>query len=232
MPSSPYPIKFPIILGHLTVSGNIWRQVTVGCCPSEGVSARHGSRRQVRSELRVCLSVSLLRQSATTADSSSPRYKSSVSAALKSHVVRSSTLTDIGRPDSSKLNPAATRWAIFMFSKVQREDCVLVLRKRDRFSMKSETVPRDLVRFALDVGFTDIHMEFHVDVVPSTVHSWEVFLGSSPHPWAPPLGRILAERFSTEERELFEAIFRPRIEPRQFATADRIAYLTARKPPS
>ncbi|SAL52500.1 Ubiquinone/menaquinone biosynthesis C-methyltransferase UbiE [Caballeronia udeis] len=89
---------------------------------------------------------------------------------------------------------------------------------------------RDLVRFALDVGFTDIHMEFHVDVFPSTVHSWEVFLGSSPHPWAPPLGRILAERFSTEERELFEAIFRPRVEARQFVTADRIAYLTARKP--
>lgn len=91
---------------------------------------------------------------------------------------------------------------------------------------------RDLARFALDVGFIDIHMEFHVDVVPSTVHSWEVFLGSSPHPWALPLGRILAERFSTEERELFEAIFRPRVEARQFVTADRIAYLTARKPPS
>jgi arsenite methyltransferase len=91
---------------------------------------------------------------------------------------------------------------------------------------------RDLVRFALDVGFTDIHMEFHVNVLPSTVHSWEVFLGSSPHPWAPSLSRILAERFSTEDRKLFEAIFRPRVEARQFVTADRIAYLTARKPPS
>jgi len=75
-------------------------------------------------------------------------------------------------------------------------------------------------------------MEFHVNVLPSTVHSWEVFLDSSPHPWAPSLRRILAERFSTEERELFETIFRPRVEARQFVTADRVAYLTARKPPS
>jgi arsenite methyltransferase len=58
------------------------------------------------------------------------------------------------------------------------------------------------------------------------------FLVRSPHPWAPPLSRILAERFSTEERELFETIFRPRVEARQFVTADRIAYLTALKPPS
>jgi arsenite methyltransferase len=89
---------------------------------------------------------------------------------------------------------------------------------------------RDLVRFALDVGFTDIHMEFHVNVLPSTVRSWEVFLGSSPHPWAPSLSRILAQRFCTEERALFETIFRPRVEAGQFVTADRIAYLTARKP--
>ena len=89
---------------------------------------------------------------------------------------------------------------------------------------------RDLVRFALDVGFTDIHMEFHVNVLPSAVDNWAVFLSSSPHPWAPSLERILAERFSTEERDLFETIFRPRVEARQLVTADRIAYLTARKP--
>lgn len=39
---------------------------------------------------------------------------------------------------------------------------------------------RDLVRLALNAGFVDIHMEFHVDIYPSAVHSWEVFLDSSP----------------------------------------------------
>jgi len=66
MPSSPYPIKFPIILGHLTVFGNIWLWGTVECCTSEGVSARYGGRKRVRSELPVYLSVSLLQQSAIT----------------------------------------------------------------------------------------------------------------------------------------------------------------------
>lgn len=91
---------------------------------------------------------------------------------------------------------------------------------------------RDLVRLALDAGFIDVHMEFHVDIYPSAVHSWEVFLDSSPHPWAPPLRSILGERFSSEERALFETIFRPRVEARQFVTADRVAYLTAKKPPA
>jgi DNA-binding transcriptional LysR family regulator len=66
MPSSPYPIKFPIILRHLTVFENIWLWGTVECCTSEGVSARYGGRKRVRSELPVYLSVSLLQQSAIT----------------------------------------------------------------------------------------------------------------------------------------------------------------------
>jgi arsenite methyltransferase len=89
---------------------------------------------------------------------------------------------------------------------------------------------RDLVRFALDAGFVEIHLEFHIDVRPAMVPSWDVFLGYSPHPWAPPLSVILAEQFTAEERQWFEHIFRPRVEARQFATADRIAYVTAQKP--
>ncbi|MDI7066265.1 methyltransferase domain-containing protein, partial [Klebsiella pneumoniae] len=45
---------------------------------------------------------------------------------------------------------------------------------------------RDLVRYALDTGFTDIHMEFHIDVASSHVTSWDVLLKASPFPWAPP----------------------------------------------
>ncbi|NPT61779.1 class I SAM-dependent methyltransferase [Paraburkholderia elongata] len=89
---------------------------------------------------------------------------------------------------------------------------------------------RDLVRFALDAGFTDVHMEFHIDVRPA-ITSWDVLLGSSPHPWAPRLGDILANQFTADERLFFEQIFRPQVEGGRLATADRTAYLTAGKPP-
>ncbi|MFM0732671.1 class I SAM-dependent methyltransferase [Paraburkholderia sediminicola] len=89
---------------------------------------------------------------------------------------------------------------------------------------------RDLVRFALDAGFTEVHMEFHIDVGPSGVASWEILLGTSPHPLAPTLGTILSEQFTAEERLFFEQVFRPQVEGRRLATADRTAYLTATKP--
>ncbi|WP_166618233.1 class I SAM-dependent methyltransferase [Paraburkholderia madseniana] len=88
---------------------------------------------------------------------------------------------------------------------------------------------RDLVRFALDAGFADIHMEFHIDVRPAAVTSWDVLLGSSPHPWAPRLGDILATQFTVDERLFFEQILRPQVEGRRLVTAERTAYLTALK---
>jgi arsenite methyltransferase len=62
---------------------------------------------------------------------------------------------------------------------------------------------RDLVRLAQESGFSEIHVEFHVDVSPHVVTSWEVFIVSSPHPWVPPLSAIFAERFTSEERHIF-----------------------------
>lgn len=89
---------------------------------------------------------------------------------------------------------------------------------------------RDLIRVAQGAGFDELHLELHIDVIPSPIPNWEAFLKSSPHPLAPPLSIILAEQFSVEERQLFENVMRPLIEdPRSLAT-DRAAYLTARKP--
>jgi arsenite methyltransferase len=88
---------------------------------------------------------------------------------------------------------------------------------------------RDLVRFAEESGFIDIHMEFHIDITPHIARSWEVFIASSPHPWAPPLSVIFAEQFTPEERRLFEQTFRPLIGGRSTTAVSRIAYLTARK---
>ncbi len=88
---------------------------------------------------------------------------------------------------------------------------------------------RDLLNFARNAGFADIHLQLHIDVTPSLITSWEVFLDTSPHPWAPSLNRILAEQFTPDEREYFEKILRPTVESGKSITADRVAYLQATK---
>jgi len=89
---------------------------------------------------------------------------------------------------------------------------------------------RDMVRFAQAAGFTEVHLELHIDTLPSIVRSWEVFINSSPHPLAPPLSVIMSEQFTAEERRLFERTLRPAIEDPKAVTTDRMLYLTAKKP--
>lgn len=90
---------------------------------------------------------------------------------------------------------------------------------------------RDLLAFVGDAGFVDVHVELHIDVTPALVTSWPVYLQTSPHPWAPSLGSILAERFTADERRFFEELVRPTVESGRNVDVERIAYVTARKPP-
>jgi arsenite methyltransferase len=89
---------------------------------------------------------------------------------------------------------------------------------------------RDLLNFARSSGFAEIHLQLHIDVAPSLITSWEIFLDSSPHPWAPPLRAVLAQQFSAEERDFFEKMVRPTVESGKNLTTDRIAYMSASKP--
>jgi ubiquinone/menaquinone biosynthesis C-methylase UbiE len=88
---------------------------------------------------------------------------------------------------------------------------------------------RDLLSFVQAAGFSDVHLQLHIDVTPSRITSWEVFLRTSPHPWAPPLGRIMAERFTPDERQFFEQILRPVVEGGKSTTTDRTVYVQAQK---
>jgi arsenite methyltransferase len=89
---------------------------------------------------------------------------------------------------------------------------------------------RDLLNMARAAGFAEIHLQLHIDLVPSIVTSWDVFLGSSPHPWAPSLNQILGERFTEDERQFFEQMVRPSVESGKNVTTDRAMYLQAQKP--
>jgi arsenite methyltransferase len=84
---------------------------------------------------------------------------------------------------------------------------------------------RDLLNMVGGAGFTEIHLQLHIDVVPSVITSWDVFVGMSPHPWAPTLKQIFAERFTAVER-----IVRPTVESGKNMTTDRVIYLQAQKP--
>jgi arsenite methyltransferase len=89
---------------------------------------------------------------------------------------------------------------------------------------------RDLLNMVRGVGFAEIHLQLHIDVVPSLITSWDVFLGSSPHPWAATLKQILAEQFTPEERQFFEQMIRPTVESGKNVTTDRAMYLQAQRP--
>jgi arsenite methyltransferase len=89
---------------------------------------------------------------------------------------------------------------------------------------------RDLLNMVRGSGFAEIHLQLHIDVVPSLITSWDVFLGSSPHPWAPSLKRILGERFTSDERQFFEQMVRPTVESGRNVSTDRAMYLQAQRP--
>jgi arsenite methyltransferase len=89
---------------------------------------------------------------------------------------------------------------------------------------------RDLLNFAHSAGFADIHLQLNIDVTPSPITSWDVFVGSSPHPWAPSLSHILAAQFTPEERQFFEQIMRPIVESGKNLTTNRMVYLNAKRP--
>jgi arsenite methyltransferase len=89
---------------------------------------------------------------------------------------------------------------------------------------------RDLLNMVRAAGFVETHLQLHIDVVPSRVTSWDVFLGTSPHPWAPSLKQILSEQFTSDERQFFEQMVRPSVESGRNVTTDRAMYLQAQRP--
>jgi len=89
---------------------------------------------------------------------------------------------------------------------------------------------RDLLNWVRGAGFVQIHLQLNIDMVPSLVTSWDVFLASSPHPWAPTLRQILDEQFTPDERQYFEQMVRPTVESGKNIHTDRVTYIQAQKP--
>jgi len=94
----------------------------------------------------------------------------------------------------------------------------------------TNTTERDLFRMVAAAGFTDTHLELHLDITESRITSWKTFLDIAPHPWAQPLRRLLADRFTAKERTVFEQALRPLVETQRLPATSRMIYVTATKP--
>jgi ubiquinone/menaquinone biosynthesis C-methylase UbiE len=123
-----------------------------------------------------------------------------------------------GNPDP--LRPLLHRWKAAQFPDTLEKVSASPL------TNYSERTLFDLARAS---GFEQVHVQLHMDLAPSKLQTWEVFLETSPHPWAPPLSKILAEQFTAAERALFEQSMRPLVESGRASSVARTAYLHAVK---
>ena len=78
-------------------------------------------------------------------------------------------------------------------------------------------------------GFTEIHLELHIDIRKAAPVPWDTFIDTAPRPDAPTLREIFASRLSDGEQRQFEEYLRPMVESGRHTERDAIAYLTAVK---
>lgn len=89
---------------------------------------------------------------------------------------------------------------------------------------------KDLLRYAEDAGFGEIHIQLLVDVEPGTwVVDWERLLNTSPNPNARTAGEALRGALSPEEFARFERQVRPLADAGVGTIRAAFAYLSAVK---
>ena len=89
---------------------------------------------------------------------------------------------------------------------------------------------KDLLGFAEDAGFGEVHVELLVDVQPGTwVVDWNRLLNTSPNPNARTVGEALRGALSGEEFTRFEECVRPLVDAGRGTIRSAFAYLQAVK---
>ncbi|HEV2456360.1 MAG TPA: methyltransferase domain-containing protein [Verrucomicrobiae bacterium] len=89
---------------------------------------------------------------------------------------------------------------------------------------------RDLIPFFQNSGFSEIHLELHIDVRKGPALPWDTFIDKAPSPGAPSLREVFESHLNESERRQMEAELRPLVESGQHTEREAIAYLTAEKP--
>ncbi len=88
---------------------------------------------------------------------------------------------------------------------------------------------RDLVRFAEQAGFTEVHLQFLVDLGPAVPMPWETYLNTAFNPCAPTLNELFAGTLAEDERDRFTGHLRQQFERPDRRWSSAFAYLHALK---
>jgi len=90
----------------------------------------------------------------------------------------------------------------------------------------------DLVRFAENAGFEQLHLECHVDIEPAAqmrAFDLQTLLDIAPNPLAPTLREVLDAALGAAERDRFLAYFERAVAEDMPIRRSAVAYLVARK---
>jgi ubiquinone/menaquinone biosynthesis C-methylase UbiE len=88
---------------------------------------------------------------------------------------------------------------------------------------------RDLVRFAEQAGFTEVHLEFQVDIQSAQNVPWETYLHTAFNPCAPTLAELMADVLTPEEQQRLNDHLRAQFEQPNRRWSGAVAYLWAVK---
>ena len=88
---------------------------------------------------------------------------------------------------------------------------------------------RDLVRFAEQAGFKEIHLELQIEIKPPEHGDWQRLKQIAGNPKIPTLEEAMHQVLSPEEREMFINHLRPLVEAKQGVRRSAVAYLWAVK---
>jgi arsenite methyltransferase len=89
---------------------------------------------------------------------------------------------------------------------------------------------RDLIAFAEEAGFREIHLQLEAEIQPYTDDiSWETYIRRAGNPKIPTLEEAMREALTSDEVERFAAHLRPLVVHKQGVRRSAIAYLWATK---
>jgi len=88
---------------------------------------------------------------------------------------------------------------------------------------------RDLLRFAEQAGFREIHLELNVEIKPHDFDNWDMMLRVAPNPRVPNLEEAMQEVLTTAEQHAFVEYLRPLVEAKRGTSRWAVTYLWATK---
>jgi arsenite methyltransferase len=88
---------------------------------------------------------------------------------------------------------------------------------------------RDLVRFAEEARFKEIHLELQIEIKPPEHGDWERLINIAGNPKIPTVAEAMHQVLTPEEIEIFVNHLRPLVEAKQGVRRSAVAYLWAVK---